>query len=251
MTGNTYLSQLKILYVEDDDCTRQELEHYLRKKAGKVITASDGEEGLKKYSEEDPDIVIADILLPRMNGIDMLKQIRKLGGRCPFIITSSVHETEMIIEAVDTGIVKYVVKPIILAQLLDALNKLAATLRSGNVIFGNVEKKLEFESKIKQAMTAFLKRTAGKGPRDMTVFISDEQIQISAYGMITPLERKLLEDKHNVSIIEHIHKSYYKTVKPEMEFMVKEIIGIDVILSHTDFAVFKSMDHLIFEIDGK
>ena len=59
MTGNTYLSQMKILYVEDDDDTREDLRRYLKKKAGKVITAANGKEGLVKYAEERPDIVIA------------------------------------------------------------------------------------------------------------------------------------------------------------------------------------------------
>lgn len=251
MTGNDFLSQLKILYVEDDEGTREELKHYLRKKAGKVVTAVDGADGLRKYHEENPDIVIADILLPKMNGIDMLKEIRKDGSKCPFIITSSVNESDMIIEAVDTGIVKYVVKPIILSQLLDALNKIAVSLNSGEAVFGDVEKKLEIESRIKQSVTAFLKKSVGKGPRDMTVFISDKKIQISAFGMITPLERKLLEDKHNVSLVEHIHKNYYKVVKQELEFAIKEIVAMDVVLVQTDFSALRGVDQLLFEITDR
>ena len=135
MTSDTYLSQLKILYVEDDDDTREDLRHYLRKKAGRVVTASSGTEGLQKYEEEHPDIVIADILLPGMSGIDMLKAIRAAGGKAPFIITSSVDSSDTIIEAVETGIVRYVLKPIILDDLLDALNKTAAELCSGSIVF--------------------------------------------------------------------------------------------------------------------
>ncbi len=246
MTGNPYLSQLKILYVEDDDDTRENLKQYLRKKAGKVITAADGEEGLKKYIEERPDIVIADIILPKMNGMEMLHEIRAAGGKCPFIITSSVEETETIIEAVDIGIVKYVVKPIILDKLMEALNRLAEELRAGRPVFDDVEKKLELESSLKQAMTAFLKKTIGKGPRDLTVFISHDRIEISAFGMITPLEKKLLEDKHNVSLVEHIHKSYYKVMKAELEFMAAGIIGMDALLTETDFSATRAIDRLVF-----
>lgn len=246
MTGEPYLSQLKILYVEDDDDTREDLKHYLKKKAGKVITAADGEEGLRKYNEENPDIVIADILLPRMSGMEMLQQIRAAGGRCPFIITSSIDKSDTIIEAVDIGIVKYVVKPIILDKLLETLNKLARDLRDGRPLFDSVEKKLEAESCIKQAMTAFLKKSIGKGPRDLTVFISDEKIEVCAFGMLTPLEKRLMEDKHNASMVEHIHKSYYEIVKTELEFTVKEIVGMDVRLADTDFSAVKAIDRLTF-----
>ena len=137
-----YLTQLKILYVEDDDDTRENLKQYLRKKAGKVVTAADGAEGLRKYEEEKPDIVIADLLMPGLSGMEMLKRIRAQGGRCPFIITSSVSETDTIIEAVDLGIVKYVLKPIILDKLLDTLNKVAEEIRKGSPLFDDVEKKL-------------------------------------------------------------------------------------------------------------
>lgn len=248
MTGNPYLSQLKILYVEDDDDTREDLRQYLKKKAGKVVTAADGEAGWRKYNEENPDIVIADIILPEMNGMEMLQKIRSAGGKCPFIITSSIDETDTIIEAVDIGIVKYVVKPIILDQLMKTLNKLAEDLRRGTPIFNDVEKKLEFESSIKQAMTAFLKKSIGKGPRDLTVFISDEKIEVSAFGMLTPLEKKLMEDKHNIRMVEHIHKEYYHVVKAELEFMVREIIGMDVKLMDTDFSAIRAIDRLTFVV---
>ena len=223
MTSDTYLSQLKILYVEDDDDTREDLRHYLRKKAGRVVTASSGTEGLRKYEEEHPDIVIADILLPGMSGIDMLKAIRAAGGKAPFIITSSVDSSDTIIEAVETGIVRYVLKPIILDDLLDALNRTAAEL----------------------------KKTVGKGPRDLTVFISAEKIEISAYGMLTPIEKKIMEDRHNIGIIEHLHGIYYRTAKPELESLVTDITGFDAELAHTEFNARRAIDSLVFTLTKK
>lgn len=246
MTGSTYLSQMKILYVEDDDDTREALRKYLKKKAGKVITASNGREGLEKYAQERPDIVIADILLPEMSGIDMLREIRSSGDRCPFIITSSVDRSEMIIEAVDIGIVKYAVKPIILDQLLDTLNKLAEEMSREAVVFDDVEMKAEMESRIKREMTAFLKKTAGKGPRDMTVFISDGKIEVTAYGMITPLEKTLLEDRHNVGLVESVHSAYYKVQRGRLQSMMKEITGLEVELAHTEFFTVRAMDRILF-----
>ncbi len=248
MTGNTYLSQMKILYVEDDDDTREDLRRYLKKKAGKVITAANGKEGLVKYAEERPDIVIADILLPEMNGMDMLKEIRRAGDKCPFIITSSVDKSDMIIEAVDIGIVKYAVKPIILDRLLETLDKLAEEMSSGSVVFDDIEKKAELEIQIKQELTAFLKKTAGRGPRDMTVFISDRRIEITAYGMITPLEKSLMEDKHNISLVESIHSAYYKAQRQKLQFMMKKITGIEAELAHTEFLPFRAVDQLVFAL---
>ena len=251
MTQHTYLSQLKILYVEDDDNTREDLRHYLKKKAGKVITAADGAEGLRKFEEEQPDIVIADLLLPKMNGIDMLRLIRKSGGKAPFIITSSVDNPQTIIEAVDTGITKYVLKPIILDKLLDTLNKTAEELASEKVVFDNFENRLELEKQIKQAFTAYLKKTVGKGPRDLSAFISGNKVEISAYGMITPIEKKILENRYNISLIERLHQAFYQNAKPELESLLSEIIGFDSELTENNFIIRNAVDKLIFTLIKK
>ena len=142
-------------------------------------------------------------------------------------------------------------KPIILDDLLDVLNKTAAELCSGSIVFDDIEKKLELESRIRQALTAYLKKTVGKGPRDLTVFISSERIEISAYGMLTPIEKKIMEDRHNVGMIEHLHGIYYRTAKLELESLITDITGFDAELSHTEFNARRAIDNLVFTLTKK
>lgn len=244
--SNSYLTQLKILYVEDDDSTREALKQFLRKKAGKVVTASDGEEGFRKYEEEKPDIIIADLLLPKLNGMEMLRKIRAAGGKCPVVITSSVEETSTILDAVDVGIVKYVVKPIVLDNLISVLNKVAEELRHSPVIFDDPEIKLELENIIKHDITAFLKKTIGKGPRDLSVFISETSVKIKVFGILTPLEKKILENRHNVSLVEHLRKSYYDVSAPELEHIISRTLQMKAKFSNADFDVPRGNEEIEF-----
>lgn len=242
------LLQLKVLYVEDDQDTREDLKQYLRKKVGKVITACDGEEGFRKFKEESPDLIIADILLPKLNGIDMIRKIRESGGKCPVIITSSVDETNTIIDAVDVGIVKYVVKPIILENLMEALQNLAKEIQKTSTIYDDVGQKLELENKVKQAVTAFLKKTVGKGPRDLTVFISESNVSINVFGILTTLEKKILENRHNVSLIQHFRQCYYDVSKAELEFIISDILGVTVEFLKVEFDTIRGNERIEFAI---
>ena len=122
MTSDTYLSQLKILYVEDDDDTREDLRHYLRKKAGRVVTASSGTEGLQKYEEEHPDIVIADILLPGMSGIEVLKRLRDLDSPIKVIVLSGHGTIRTAVEAMENGAISFMEKPVDPDDLLVKIN---------------------------------------------------------------------------------------------------------------------------------
>ena len=248
MTTLSYLMQLKVLYIEDDDNTREDLKQFLRKKVGKVITAADGEEGLNKFKTEKPDIIIADILLPKLNGIDMIRQIREMGGKCPVIITSTVEKTSTILNAVDVGIVKYAVKPIILEELLETLMKTAEELKENTVVFNDIELKMACENEIKQAVTGFLKKTIGKGPRDLNVFIGKASAEINVFGLLTPMEKKVLENRHNVSLIEHLRQSYYNVVMPELEHIISQITQTKVKFKSMEFNVLKGNDHIEFSL---
>ncbi len=68
--------KLSILYVEDDDFTREEISFFLKKVCGNVTNATNGAEGLQAFQTEKFDMVITDIQMPVMNGLDMVKEIR-------------------------------------------------------------------------------------------------------------------------------------------------------------------------------
>ena len=84
----------KILVVDDDTNICELLRLYLTKEGYQVTTANDGEEGLEKFNQLKPDMVLLDVMMPRMDGLEVCRRIRKLGtdSRSSFPMLRSVHQ---------------------------------------------------------------------------------------------------------------------------------------------------------------
>ena len=101
-----------ILYVEDEEGVRKGYEKALRRHAKELYVACDGEEGLSLFIKYQPDIVITDINMPKKNGIEMSKAIKKIKPDQQIIITTAHSETSHFMEAIDLQISGYLLKPV-------------------------------------------------------------------------------------------------------------------------------------------
>lgn len=124
------LSNLTVLFVEDEKELRNALENAIGDEFGKFIVARDGDDGLKKFKKFKPDIVITDILMPIVNGLEMAKEIKQLSKETPIIILSAFSEKERLLKAIDVGIDKYLIKPIDPDELMLTLNLIATEMLS-------------------------------------------------------------------------------------------------------------------------
>ena len=115
------LSKLTVLFVEDEDDIRNALESAIGDEFAKFITARDGDDGLKKFKKYKPDIVITDIMMPVLDGLAMSKEIKHISKQTPVVILSAFSEKEKLLEAIDVGIDKYLIKPIDPDELMKAL----------------------------------------------------------------------------------------------------------------------------------
>lgn len=112
------LKDATILCVEDDEDIRFLIERALKRYFSEILLAENGEEGLKIYKEKKPDIIISDIQMPIMDGIEMARQIKKEAPDFPIIVTSAYNEEVHLNNAKAIGIEKYVRKPIIMKDLI-------------------------------------------------------------------------------------------------------------------------------------
>jgi len=115
------LSKLTVLFVEDEEDLREALESAIGDEFVKFIVARDGDDGLKKFKKYKPDIVITDIMMPIMDGLQMAKEIKHISKHTPIIVLSAFSEKERLLEAIDVGIDKYLIKPIDPDELLKTL----------------------------------------------------------------------------------------------------------------------------------
>ena len=114
--------KLSILLVEDEPEVRFELKRFLQRYSSNVITADNGEEGLKLFKKHTPDIVISDIKMPKMNGIDMAKEIKKLVPSQPIIFTTAHSDNSYFLEAIEMQVDGYILKPVDLGLLKKKIN---------------------------------------------------------------------------------------------------------------------------------
>lgn len=119
--GNAYLKTLHLLYVEDDPNLREQLAERLTRRVGKVVTATDGVEGLAAFRAQPVQVVITDIRLPRMDGLAMAKEIRKLDPGVFIIVTTAFDDRDCLRRSIATEVDQYFLKPIERSQLEFAL----------------------------------------------------------------------------------------------------------------------------------
>lgn len=124
MVNLDILKKFRVLYVEDDLETREELEMMLKLKIQHIYVADNGKTGLALYKQYKPDIVITDIQMPLMNGLSMAADIRAINPEQPIIILSAYNDTEYLFRAMQIGLQDYITKPISVAHLLDKLLKI-------------------------------------------------------------------------------------------------------------------------------
>ena len=117
------LKTLKILYAEDEEGIRENVAASLRYYVKEVIEAENGKMALELYETKHPDIVITDILMPLMNGIDLVKQIRKKDQTTPIVIISAHTDKEYLLNVVNLHLEHYVIKPVTFNDIMMVLSQ--------------------------------------------------------------------------------------------------------------------------------
>ena len=117
------LKDLRILYVEDEEDVRRNAVEYLSRIAKEVLEASNGKEAIKVWADEKPDIIITDISMPVLNGLDMARYIRSKDKEVQIIVATAYTDTDYLMQAVELNLVKYLVKPITKEKLLSTLHQ--------------------------------------------------------------------------------------------------------------------------------
>ncbi len=123
-----YLKEITLLYVEDEPQLQEQIASFLKDIVGKLYLASNGEEALELYKQHEMDMVITDITMPKMNGIELAKNIRLDNENLPIFITSAHNSSDYFIQAIEVGISKFILKPIDIEKLFTTLLRYAKNI---------------------------------------------------------------------------------------------------------------------------
>ena len=126
------LKNLTILYVEDEESIIDKYAYFLEDCSKSLHVARDGEEALSLYKEHKPHLVIMDLLIPKLNGIELAKEIRKIDEDV-FIIALTAHsDREILLEIVELNFSSYLIKPVSRGDLMKALLKVSKKIDDGH-----------------------------------------------------------------------------------------------------------------------
>lgn len=212
--------ELIVLVVEDEIKTRESLISVLNSRFAKVIGAQNGDEGLKKFKKFKPDLVITDIAMPIMDGLDMAKEIKEISDDVPVVVLSAFSEKDRLLRSIDIGIDKYLIKPIDVEELFKVLDELIGEKIDTNALI-NISEEYQF-NKIKRLIIH----------NGEEIVLTKKELAFVSLLLRQPGVLVLHEDiKKNVWIGEHVSdtavRTFIKRVRDKVgEDFVKNVPGL-------------------------
>ena len=202
-----FLKKLKLLYVEDNKETRESTLLILEDFFNKIEVANDGKEGLEIFRTFEIDLIITDINMPCLDGLNMIKEIRKLDKDIPALILSSYNELTFFKESINVGVDGYLLKPIDVTQFIHMLQKITEKLK----LKEEVEKNISLLNQYKEATdkSSIVSKSDLKGK---IIYVNDAFCDISEYS-----REELIGQSH--SIIRHpdnsslLYKDLWETIQ--------------------------------------
>ena len=116
-----FTKTLKVLYVEDNMEAKDALKNLLSNFFNNITLGIDGKDGLEKFKSSKFDLIITDIKMPKMNGIEMMEKIRFIDDEIPIIVSTAHQDQEFLISCIELGVNSYLLKPINHKQLTGAI----------------------------------------------------------------------------------------------------------------------------------
>ena len=141
---------LRVLYVEDNKEARESTLGLLENIFDNITTAVNGEDGLEKFKKGSFDLILTDINMPKMNGMEMIDKIRETNKDVPILILSAYNESGYFIETIKQGVEGYLLKPIDLDQFLDMIKKAVEKIylkKELEIYQNSLEKKVQEQTK--------------------------------------------------------------------------------------------------------
>jgi two-component system response regulator AtoC len=133
-----------ILIIDDDPLIRKTLTaHFSSEEDYEITLAEDGWEGIQKYEENSPDLVILDIRLPDINGLEVLRKIKEINEKAHIIIITAYDDMKTTVEAIKSGAFEYLVKPLDYVELDLTIDKAVQARGLENKLSYLVEEKLK------------------------------------------------------------------------------------------------------------
>ena len=199
----------KVLIIDDDENNQFFLKKCILKFTHNIILADDGEIGYQSYIENRPDLIITDISMPNMNGIEMSAKIRKIDKETPIIIQTAIDDHAIIFEAINIGVTNYLLKP----HKTEKVNKIIESLFEQIYFKKNFQKQQDFINTLSLALKYSSSMVVISDLRGGVVFANDKFYDFTGYEQS---EKTILE-------IDNIFDSAISIIGLILDFLTQNI----------------------------
>ena len=207
----SYTTNLKLLYVEDNEDARESTLMVLEDFFSDIVVAIDGEDGYEKFHKNDIDLIITDINMPKLNGLEMIEKIRKIDKDITILVLSAYNESGFFMESIKLGVEGYLLKPIDISQFIGMLDKTTQKIQLKNQVKNHTQLLNQYQEATNNS--AIVSKTDIKG---IITYVNDAFVKISGYS-----KEELIGKNHN--IVRHtdnpksIFEEIWKTIKDKKQ----------------------------------
>lgn len=127
-----------LLYAEDDIEALEDTKFLLKREFSEIYIASDGQKALEHYKTHKPDVILLDINMPKLTGLQVATKIKQIDNNAQIIFLTAYSQSENLLDAIKIGTSSYLVKPFKVQELKDAIKKITSTLKPKVVNDGKI-----------------------------------------------------------------------------------------------------------------
>jgi len=211
-------NDLTLLYVEDDAALREQFVRVLKSRFKELYEAADGKQALELYKEYSPDMIIVDINLPYIDGLEVIEEIRKSDETTPVVIMSAYSDQEKLFKAVKLGLSDYLIKPVPLKKLFTVLDSMALKYKNKIDINNLIHLRNDYIWKKEEKELSFLDETISltKRERMLLEFMMQQLNRVVIFESITELIWEDEEYSVAYSSLSHLLKRLRKKLPKEL-----------------------------------
>jgi len=173
------LKDKTVLYVEDELDVLENISELLKNYFGEFYTASDGEMGYEIFLKHQIDILLVDIELPKMNGIELINRIRQENSDVHIVVISAYTKTDYLLDCIEYKIDKYIIKPLTSRKIQKLLEKLDDDLKESHIIY--LDSEFSFDTHASQLICCDERVNLTKKEKELLLLFLDNKNRLISF----------------------------------------------------------------------
>jgi len=229
------IEHIKVLYLEDDQVIKRLVSDTLKNHINQFMVANNGEEGLAIFRSFKPDLVITDLQMPKVTGIEFIQEVRKEYPQLPIIVTSGVSDVDTFIKSIELKVDKYIIKPFAPEELISAIQMFSRHVMSSHFTSSGsdfskmpAEFVTQFLTTVRNFISSYYKEVFGKGASRIVTQIDGRKINVTLHEPFSSYEYTLAKKVYDPAFVNGIRKNAIEHLGPEMSRRLSYLCGLEL-----------------------